>query len=336
MTDTFTLFNIKRTGEGIDAPTETKIKRPRGGKREREKAAKKAAKGGGAQGGAGSISGSQHKPSDPGSVGVVEQSKKKKPRGGKRERERAERKAAKVNGGLLAKKNTGGKSLVSSLSRFAASVRKPGGDAPNGKKKRPRGGKKEREKQAAKEAAKESAKKTGMKRPRGGKREREKRAAKEAAQQTGPSCKRTADGVLKRTSAAEVTVPYKLQLNNAVLKIVPRSLKKGDIAYTTEDVEGGKLAQVHIPCLPMFGDAPVFGDVSPTEKLAIDSAACMALDAINADPELKEILDKGRPAKIGEDGLPLPKRPRGGARPGARHGKLDGALHVLSLPMSNI
>lgn len=102
---------------------------------------------------------------------------------------------------------------------------------------------------------------------------------------------------------------YKLELNNAVLKIVPRDAKAEDIVYQTEQVQGGLQSQVTISVLPNHMANMLFaGEVCPTEKEAVDSAAMMALQSIMADPELKALYDAEKAPKIGADGLPKPTK----------------------------
>lgn len=113
----------------------------------------------------------------------------------------------------------------------------------------------------------------------------------------------------------------KLNLNNAVLKIVAGrpeggDLKQGEITYTTNEVAGGWQSQVVITALPnTMKDWNFVGHPSPTEKAAIESASTVALESIMGDQELKELHDRAKRPRvqaIGDDGMPLPKISRGG------------------------
>merc|ERR1719161_752576 len=82
-------------------------------------------------------------------------------------------------------------------------------------------------------------------------------------------------------------------LNNAVLKVLGRpkgqELKKEEIEYKCQRVQGGTQATVRIQCLPESKAGRGFvGNASPTEQEALDSVASIALDEILKDPVLKE------------------------------------------------
>lgn len=118
----------------------------------------------------------------------------------------------------------------------------------------------------------------------------------------------------------------KLLLNNYILKVVPRALKKGDIDYKTMRVEGGYQATVQCYCLRQcdppspLAEAKFAGEVCASERDAVHSAAGMALEAIKVDPDIagayaawlsrEERL--GMEPKLGADGQPLPKRQKKG------------------------
>jgi len=106
-------------------------------------------------------------------------------------------------------------------------------------------------------------------------------------------------------------------LNNYILKVVPRSLQKGDTVYTSSLVKGGYQCTVQCPCLPnSLAEAKFAGEVCAAERDAEHSAAGFALAAIKEDPELTALYDGwqsreerlGLEPKLGPDGEPLPKR----------------------------
>lgn len=109
----------------------------------------------------------------------------------------------------------------------------------------------------------------------------------------------------------------KLALNNAVLKILSASkrpegsLQKGEIAFTTNEVQGGYQSQVQVSALPNEKAKWNFvGHPAATEKESIESAAAVALQTIMEDSELKVLHDTPKPERLGEDGLPLPNSKR--------------------------
>jgi len=101
-------------------------------------------------------------------------------------------------------------------------------------------------------------------------------------------------------------------LQEAVQQIVrptTGNLTKDMVQYVTSRVQGGFQVHATIPSLPNSMAQDAFaGEVCSTEKQAINSAASVALEAVMADPELKELHDRVREPKLGKDGQPLPTR----------------------------
>lgn len=83
-------------------------------------------------------------------------------------------------------------------------------------------------------------------------------------------------------------------------------MTKDFVKYSTTNVEGGKQSTVSIDRLPNYlADMTWAGEVCSSEKLSINSAAAVALEAIMNDPELKELYDAVKPPKLGPHGEPL-------------------------------
>lgn len=81
----------------------------------------------------------------------------------------------------------------------------------------------------------------------------------------------------------------KSQLNAACMKILRKVMTKGDLTYETGPVQGGYQTIVKCSCL---GDQHVYaGQVSPLKKDAEQSAAQMALESLNADPQLQSAMN---------------------------------------------
>eukprot|EP00746_Dinoflagellata_sp_MGD_P125565 gnl/MRDRNA2_/MRDRNA2_60335_c0_seq1.p1 gnl/MRDRNA2_/MRDRNA2_60335_c0~~gnl/MRDRNA2_/MRDRNA2_60335_c0_seq1.p1 ORF type:complete len:695 (-),score=179.73 gnl/MRDRNA2_/MRDRNA2_60335_c0_seq1:330-2105(-) len=121
----------------------------------------------------------------------------------------------------------------------------------------------------------------------------------------------------------------KQSLNNYILKVLPRSKKKGDIVYTTAQVQGGYQSTVKCPCLPTpLAEAEFAGEVCEIERDSEHSAAGIALTALMDDPEIQELHDKwqskearlGKEPELGPDGEPLPKRQKKGKAEGEKKG----------------
>eukprot|EP00746_Dinoflagellata_sp_MGD_P003583 gnl/MRDRNA2_/MRDRNA2_106946_c0_seq1.p1 gnl/MRDRNA2_/MRDRNA2_106946_c0~~gnl/MRDRNA2_/MRDRNA2_106946_c0_seq1.p1 ORF type:complete len:338 (-),score=90.62 gnl/MRDRNA2_/MRDRNA2_106946_c0_seq1:37-951(-) len=112
--------------------------------------------------------------------------------------------------------------------------------------------------------------------------------------------------------SGEGTLENKARLNAAVAKITKPTagtMTRGMVKYATHNVAGGKQTEVRIESLPNAMAEQVFvGDVFSSEKLAMNSAAGIAYDAIMDDEELKELHDQVKPPKLGDDGEPLPSR----------------------------
>lgn len=79
----------------------------------------------------------------------------------------------------------------------------------------------------------------------------------------------------------------KVKLNAACMRIAKRALQKGETIYEARQTVGGYQATVRLTCLPQEWAGKVWaGQVCTTKQAAEQSAAGMALAAINADPEM--------------------------------------------------
>jgi len=93
----------------------------------------------------------------------------------------------------------------------------------------------------------------------------------------------------------------KSTLNDTCMKILRRVLRRGDIAYETQQVANGFLSTVRLPCLlNKLGQQAWSGQVCANRKAAEHCAAAVALVAMNDDPELVEAPKRAaRKSKIG-------------------------------------
>lgn len=85
---------------------------------------------------------------------------------------------------------------------------------------------------------------------------------------------------------------HKTRLNQTCMRIVKRALVKGEIVYSTQQVEGGHQSEVSAPFLPGdTADMNFVGEVCATAKEAEQTAAGIALETILADGELMALHD---------------------------------------------
>jgi len=98
-------------------------------------------------------------------------------------------------------------------------------------------------------------------------------------------------------------------LNDVCSKVVRRNLQKGEITYSTCEVNGGYQSKVTVCCLPgNLGMKPFQGQVCEKEQESLESAAAAAVKAIMSDKELKEHIEK--PSQRSTSQRP-PRTPRG-------------------------
>eukprot|EP00746_Dinoflagellata_sp_MGD_P163817 gnl/MRDRNA2_/MRDRNA2_92058_c0_seq1.p1 gnl/MRDRNA2_/MRDRNA2_92058_c0~~gnl/MRDRNA2_/MRDRNA2_92058_c0_seq1.p1 ORF type:complete len:412 (+),score=87.55 gnl/MRDRNA2_/MRDRNA2_92058_c0_seq1:107-1342(+) len=91
---------------------------------------------------------------------------------------------------------------------------------------------------------------------------------------------------------------FNTRLNNSIQRILKRNLLRGEIVYTTQDVEGGIQATVATPEMSdTYGSKTFSGEVCHDPHSARESAAEIALQDVLADPELLEIHDAPRPER---------------------------------------
>jgi len=101
-----------------------------------------------------------------------------------------------------------------------------------------------------------------------------------------------AELAIKRAKAADgevdnPSITPKTKLNNICMKITKRYLQKGETVYEARKVAGGFQATVKLTCLPGDWATRLWaGQVSSLKAKAEQSAAEIALDQIEKDPEL--------------------------------------------------
>lgn len=110
-------------------------------------------------------------------------------------------------------------------------------------------------------------------------------------------------GLAAVSQAENPAITPKVQLNTMCMKIAQRYLKKGETAYTTQQVLGGYQATVQLSCLPDDWANRVWaGEVSASKREAEQSVAAIALAQIVEDSELSEIANRPRVPKGGGKG----------------------------------
>lgn len=118
----------------------------------------------------------------------------------------------------------------------------------------------------------------------------------------------------------------KSNLNIACMKIAKRSLNKGEIVYESFQTEGGHQSTVRMLCLPgEWAEQMCAGEVCETKKEAEQSAAAMALQALEADTAIAQ--DMHAP--------PKPKKPwTGKGSKGFNKGMMGKGMGMM-MPSSN-